>query len=417
MSLDTSKMIPITGEAKFNSARMYYDPSTRYFHIFAPGVPTFPLGGATTTLQPTGPTKGAWETQWAKHRADIKAYQQNQEDDGSITLTAPTISTELPYSGTDKPGVLEYPTNAYEGEVTTDWVSFQFGEYVPPFGKDVRDAYNEQKEDEDQIGAFYGLYQLSSNLENEPVEVRNPIGNETQLIKQVTLPYPQDLGTEVKQNWSAKGFTSLGRAAIMTANGDLSAIPEQLRNSDVLTSAHAAIKASVLNKIPGVGGNITINDILGSSIGAVLNPNAEMLYESPDLREISMTYKMIARNAPEAAEIKMICDYFRTASLPRWGAKVGSEDLRTSDVNADELVSGENFIRVPLLCQIRFMSGSSLNKYVPQYKPCALTGVDITYTPDGTYATYANAAPVAVELRLKFAETKLIFQNEVLAGF
>ena len=413
-------MIPISGEVgAVSKARTYYDPATRYFYVYTTGVPNFlNPGGPSATFKPTGPTKEQWDAQWAKHRAEIATYQQAEQDDGTITLTAQAISTELPYNGPDKPGVLQYPTNAYEGGVTTDWVSFQFGEYVPPFGKDVRDAYNKQKESEDQIGAFYGLYQLSSNLENEPVVVNNPIKkDDTKLIKQVTLPYPQDLGTEIKQNWSAKGFTSLGRAAIMAANGDLSAIPDQLQNSDVLTSAHAAIKASVLNKIPGVGGNITINDILGSSIGAVLNPNAEMLYESPDLREISMTYKMIARNALEAAEIKMICDYFRTASLPRWGAKVGVDDLRTSDVNADDLIAGENFIKVPLLCQIRFMSGSSLNKYVPQYKPCALTGVDITYTPDGTYATYENTAPVAVELRLKFAETKLIFQNEVLVGY
>ena len=415
-------MIPITGEVGASvTARVYYDPATRIFYTYSAAVPTFPPGSPALTVRPNGPDKSTWDTMWAQHRDAIKAYQQAEQDDGTVTLNVPSIANSLPYKGEGSPGILEYPTNAYEpggeGLVLTDWVSFQFGEYIPPFGKQVRDSYNKVRESEDQIGNFYDLYQQSSNLESQPVDVKNPLEDKVEQIKQVTLPYPQDLGTEVKQNWEAKGFTTLGRAAIMTANGDISALPETLKNSDVLTSAHAAIKASVLNKIPGVGGNITLNDILGSSIGAVLNPNAEMLYESPDLREISMTYKMIARNNKEAAAIKMICDYFRTAALPRWGMQVGVDDLKSSDVNADDLISGENFIRVPLLCQLRFMSGSTLNKYVPQYKPCALTGVDVTYTPDGTYATYENAAPVAVELRLKFAETKLIFQNEVTEGF
>ena len=38
---------------------------------------------------------------------------------------------------------------------------------------------------------------------------------------------------------------------------------------------------------------------------------------------------------------------------------------------------------------------------------------DRTYTPDGTFATYSDGAPVAVELRLSFMETKVVFAQEI----
>jgi hypothetical protein len=59
------------------------------------------------------------------------------------------------------------------------------------------------------------------------------------------------------------------------------------------------------------------------------------------------------------------------------------------------------------------MRGGSVNTDVAQYKMCAITQVDVNYTPDGTYATYEGGEMVAVGLTLNFQETKLIFADEV----
>ena len=55
------------------------------------------------------------------------------------------------------------------------------------------------------------------------------------------------------------------------------------------------------------------------------------------------------------------------------------------------------------------MTGNELNEYVTQYKPCAITGVDINHTPDGAWAAYKGGAPVATEIKISFKELKLIF--------
>ena len=59
------------------------------------------------------------------------------------------------------------------------------------------------------------------------------------------------------------------------------------------------------------------------------------------------------------------------------------------------------------------MKGRKAHPHLVQFKPCAISNVEVTYTPDGTFATYSDGAPVAVELRLSFMETKVVFAQEI----
>ena len=59
------------------------------------------------------------------------------------------------------------------------------------------------------------------------------------------------------------------------------------------------------------------------------------------------------------------------------------------------------------------MTGNKLNPFITQFKPCAITNVNINYTADGTYATYDDGSPVATMLSVQFKELKLVFEQEV----
>ncbi len=223
---------------------------------------------------------------------------------------------------------------------------------------------------------------------------------------------PQDLSTEFRHDWQGKSFTSLGRAAVAALGAGNFDYAAGLKTSDTFTAFTTAIGAAGLNLIPGVGGNISMNDISGSSRGIILNPNAEVLYEAPNLRELGMVFKMFPRNALEAKKILKICQTFRRMSSPSYGVK-DSEVVDLAGENNDLTQRGTNYIHVPKLCRFHFMSGAGLNNKLAQYKPCAITRVQVNYTPDGTYATYSDGSPVAIELQLGFMETKLIFANEI----
>lgn len=304
-------------------------------------------------------------------------------------------------------GTLRWPKDIDNGIGSgTDYVLFQFGKYKAPFGN---------KNNPDDTNAYH-QYQGSAALDEW-----FPPG--------IILPMPQDLGNESSSNWQGKTFTGIGRAAIASASGNasfsVSKLGQPLQNIKAIT---AALTAAGLNVLPGVGGNLSMNDITGSTQGIVLNPNAELLYDSPELREIGFTYKLIARNQPEANEIQKIIGQFRQHSLPSWGDhnnpatftwEAGGEgENKWEDLYQDgEGNNGDTFIHVPNLCHFLFMKGDKINPRIIQFKPCALSNVSVNYTADGTYATYTDGAPVAIELGLKFQETKVIFRSDVEKGF
>ncbi len=320
----------------------------------------------------------------------------------------------------------------------TDYVFFQFGKYKPPFSRDVDVlrkssaqilGENEKnfeigtRDTRDQIerGSSTAVAQTQYNASASQLDVTDEAS--------VMLPMPQDLSTESNQQWQGKQFTATGRAAVAALGaGNFSFASSVVNNiAGNATAIQTALTSSVLNSIPGVGGNIEFNDISGSTRGVVLNPNAELLYDAPEMREVGMIFRLVPRNYDESVEISKIIKMFRQASMPSWGSEdvnlVSGQKDQTNKFNFGDM---NNWIHVPKLCKFTFMTGSKANKHIIQYKPCAISGVEVNYTPDGTWSSHTNpnqdkvmpgSPPTAVELRLNFMETKLIYADEVARGF
>ena len=319
----------------------------------------------------------------------------------------------------DAPGLdnktARYPEDALISK-SSDYVYFQFGKYVPPFSRDAQKSTNNATALRSYSQASYAA---STDLKIETIKIPTTETNITGIV----LPMPQDLGNDIQQTWNGKQFSALGRAAIAgTAGGNFAEIGSKIKDIDGnLKAAITSLNTQLLNKIPGVGGNLDVGDITGSTEGIVLNPNAEILYDSPELREIGMTFKMIPRSATEAKIIKNIVYMFRYASVPQWGGNEGQtlsdQLINDGEGGTFEAFGKQNFMRVPFLCKFTFMNGNAVNDKVQQFKPCAIRKVAVNYTSDGTYATYRDGEPVATELTLNFLESKVLFKRDIQAGF
>ena len=137
-----------------------------------------------------------------------------------------------------------------------------------------------------------------------------------------------------------------------------------------------------------------------------------MMYQSSTMRGFSLRFKMQARSEYENKQIKQICTTFKRAMLPTYGGEVIGRGVGPG-TPTDKKPGNGNFITLPKIVQVSFMTGGTLNEYITQYKPCAITGVDINHTPDGAWAAYKGGAPVATELKITFKELKLIFSQEI----
>lgn len=320
-----------------------------------------------------------------------------------ISQTEYAKSNGTPYSGyktlaipglSNTTSALRYPLDAAMAK-DTDYVLFEFYEYKPPF-------QGINKGETNQSSSGVGAYNQSVSDESFYEKTSQ---------KSVILYMPEDISTGYKANWSGKAFSNIGRDALITA-GSANTV-EGIFNA--LTTTNTAVNQLIPNTANALitetigkitGESIGQNDLFGATRGVILNPNVELLFGGTDLRNFQLNYKLVPRNDKESPVIKEIINTFRKAMLPRFA--LGDELTFSGAENTQN-----NFIRVPNVCRVTFMRGGSPNIDVPQYKMCAITQVDINYTPDGTYATYGDGSMVAIQLSLNFQETKLIFAEEV----
>ena len=284
---------------------------------------------------------------------------------------------------------LRYPDDIKDQK--TDYVLFEFGNYVPPFsGGQGADLKPDDR-------SKYTSYSRSESLDTKNVG-----------LLPIILYMPQDISSDTKANWNGKAFSNLGRSALKATSGNLNDLGKDFSVAQGFENAIDALKTGSLNVIPGVGGNLNLNDVTATTRGVIINPNVEMIFDSSELREFTLKFKLTPHGSGEAEVISAIYKTFKKAMLPKFNGTARKNS------GAKTLIAGGNTIGVPNMCRVSFMMGSDLHPYLPQYKTCAITGVSANFTPDGAYATYEDGSPVATELTVSFIETKLIFSEEIL---
>tara|TARA_B100000085_G_scaffold64827_1_gene57651 strand:+ start:31 stop:1047 length:1017 start_codon:yes stop_codon:yes gene_type:complete len=310
---------------------------------------------------------------------------------------------------------IAYPRTLFDNY--TDYVKFDFYKYQGPFQGDGGGKF------QDAAGVTKQLQTYNQTQGNQ--YKRYPGLEQSRIV----MYMPEDISTGYRSDWTGKKFSNVGMNALRTAGNTLSGDAGAAINSFVssLSTAASAVPSAIAQNIAdGINalGNdsVSTNDVLGGALGVVLNPNTELMFQGFDLRSFGLKFKMAARNEDEAKDIAKIIGTFKKVALPSFGLDPGGiADLgKFGKTLLDAVTPGEgvkesntNYIGVPGLCTVQFMKGPSLHPHLPQYKICAITQVDVNYTPDGTYNTFTDGRPVAVELGLQFSETKLVYSDEI----
>jgi len=274
----------------------------------------------------------------------------------------------------------------------SDYVLFQFYEYKPPFQNNT-------------LGTVADGTQFSSNYNQSDQYV-----SAGSSYPSIVMYMPEDVSTGFRGNWGGKAISTVG-ADLLRAAGAEGPLKKLTNAGNAVASAGGRLKqiaaaAAIKKLVTSVGGdNLSNDDIFGSISGAVLNPNTELLFNSVDMRNFQLNFKLVPRNGAEATTCNKIIKTFKKCTLPK------REPGEVFGFTGPSEFSG--FIGVPNLCKVSFMKGSSEHDVLPRFKMCAVTQVDVNYTPDGTYATYSDGQPVAMTLTLNFQETKICFAEEV----
>jgi hypothetical protein len=227
-----------------------------------------------------------------------------------------------------------------------------------------------------------------------------PNKNETNrsILGSIILPIPGNIADRNSADWQKQDMSVIDETMANTVNSFLVGGGEAGKNAaeqgvKSISSDTNILKGFVAAK--ATEGILGTSNLLARQYGAVSNPNTELLFNGPSLRDFSFTFKMSPRSPEEAKDVRTIIRYFKQAMSVK----------RTESVL---------LLRSPHTFAISYLSGNKEHPYLNKFKECALTGCSVNYTPYGSYMTYDgnDKSMVAYELSLIFQELEPIFDDD-----
>jgi len=228
----------------------------------------------------------------------------------------------------------------------------------------------------------------------------------------ILLPIPSNIQDGNSVNYTDDSMNTLVGAALGGTEGLMTGVGQAVKDLDPqaavnsflknvegtldasgLTLANAQDLATKYFAAQGInifGGNVTLNQLLARQGGQIFNPNMELLFNSPSLRNFTFSFKMTPRSADESDEVKSIIRFFKRGMAPK--------------ANGNGL-----FLRTPNVFELRYRQGNGEHKFLHRFKQCFLTNISVNYTGDGVYSTYNDGTPVSMIMTLMFKELAPIY--------
>jgi ribosomal protein L34 len=258
-----------------------------------------------------------------------------------------------------------------------------------------------------------GFYNREINRAGDSV-----IGSE--FLGSVLLPMPK--ATDVNGvEWGKSELTISGIAALGAANAVAGRLAndkgeaalkkeakealnkERGRNEEgtAVTEFARAFGVQTVSKLAGAafGTELDADTFLARTGGKVLNPNAEMLFQGPVIRDFAFSFLMVARSQKEGERIRKIIRFLKLGMAPKFRSTT--------------------FLKAPDIFTLHYKNGigeRDVLKTVNLFNPggLALTTMNVDYAPFGYWSAYRDSQPVAVKMDLNFTELRPLYQSDQL---
>ena len=208
-------------------------------------------------------------------------------------------------------------------------------------------------------------------------------------------------GVDIMENvGGALGELDLQKAGEATKNAVKNAL--NAAEVDVQSGMNLLTKVAAGSIVGAFGGNVTVNQLLQRESGQIFNPNMELLFNGPTLRNFRFSFKMTPRSKEEAEQCKLIIRSFKMNMAPKVTNGRGGSSL---------------FLNTPNVFELRYRSGIRNHPFLHRFKQCFLTDISVNYTGEGVYATYEGREPVSMIMDLTFKELEPIYDQDYFDEF
>tara|TARA_B100000282_G_C31723261_1_gene487124 strand:- start:687 stop:1964 length:1278 start_codon:yes stop_codon:yes gene_type:complete len=307
------------------------------------------------------------------------------------------------YAKKRRGGVLRYPLESLTEQ--TDYLQIDIEQYVA-LGNYVSEPGSSQRY---VRGNYFGSDRAgrrsSSRLSKKPLVNAGTI----------LLPIPSNVQDSNNVQYDTSVLNGLAATGVKAAEDVMNIQFGQGQNAfeqlaDAVTTAKTSITRGTGNtaaatnaitkflasKAIGIfGGNVTASQLLARGNGEILNPNMELLFGGPTIRNFRFQFKFTPRNEKESEQVRLIIRAFKRNMAPQ--AQGGTLD------------SGNFFLKTPNVFSLRYRTGRKNHPFLNRFKQCFLSDVQTTYTGEGVYSTYDDGTPVSILLDLSFKELQPIY--------
>lgn len=157
-----------------------------------------------------------------------------------------------------------------------------------------------------------------------------------------------------------------------------------------------------------LGLNVNVDQALNRKFGVVKNPNLELLFTGPQLRDFTFMFRFSPRSSDESAKVRMIIrslkQHMATKKNPKRGAKGES--------------TGNWLLGTPDVFKLRYIKAKTQQdiKGLNKFKTCALKGINVDYTGGlGRFAAYdEDSQPITTFVTLTFGELVPLYDQDYL---
>ena len=221
----------------------------------------------------------------------------------------------------------------------------------------------------------------------------------------VTLPIQSGIKDQNAAGWGEDRMTPVDIAkagfALKTIKGGFAGMDESINKiSEQLRASSSDFEALVATSFAENAANV--KGLLARTQGVVQNPNLELLFQKPSLRPFSFQFRLSARNKDEAAEIIKIIRFFKQNMAPQKGGGSGGE-------------SANLFLKAPNTFQVHYIHRKNASKehpFIGRIKECAMTSLEVDYTPDGNYSTYEDGMMTSYTISMSLKELEPVFYED-----
>ena len=271
-------------------------------------------------------------------------------------------------------GLYVFPTTLRSGSQGQDFLKFDMMKYEP---KEI-------------VGAMEkGSLGLSDRKKD-----RKSIGT-------VILPIPGGIQDQQQVQW---GSDSMDAAAIALSDIALSTITEGLgagvdatinaaKNISKSDEVKTALATAIAGSASGAG------NLLTRTTGAIMNPNMELLFNSPSLRSFNFSFTLAPRNKAEAMVVIKIIRFF----------KQGMSPIRSK---SRLFLRSPHTFRLAYKHKVGLTNDKDDHPFLNKFKECALNGFGVNYTPSGQYSTYEDGVMTSYQMTMGFQELEPVYNDD-----